>query len=198
MRSFLRKIKRNFKNALLHYTKKSTIKAYWYENNHNFGDILNPIFIHKLSGRNVIWINPEIYYYPHFIVIGSILDKVNKYSTVWGAGFISEESECPEKPSKICAVRGPLTRNKLLSSGIECPEVYGDTALLLPKIYTPKSKKKYKLGIIAHYVDIDNDWIKNINDDEVLILNIQTSNPFDFIDNLYSCEKIASSSYMDL
>lgn len=194
MIDLLRSIKRNIRNALLHFFNRSTIKSYWYENNHNFGDILNPLFIHRLSGKNVIWINPKLYRYKNYIVIGSILDRANRYSTVWGAGFISQESKCSEKPDKICAVRGPLTRQKLLESGINCPEVYGDPALLLPKMYTPKSQKKYKLGIIAHYVDMDNIWLKNLNDPDVLILNIQSPNPFDFIDQVYSCEKIVSSS----
>ncbi|HHD80168.1 MAG TPA: polysaccharide pyruvyl transferase family protein [Campylobacterales bacterium] len=193
MISILRKFKRALKNIVLHYFS-SSVKAYWYEKNHNFGDILNPIFIHELSHKKVVWINPTTYDYPNYIVIGSILDRVNRYSTIWGAGFISQESQCPQKPLKVCAVRGPLTRKKLLESGIECPEVYGDPALLLPKIYSPKIEKKYKLGIIAHYIDMGNPWIKTINDADILILNIQSENPYDFIDQVYSCEKIASSS----
>jgi pyruvyltransferase len=194
MKNILREIKRKLKYALYHFFYRSSVKAYWYENNHNFGDILNPLFINQLSGRNVIWVDPELYRYPNYIVIGSILDKVNKYSIVWGSGFISQESECPENPSQICAVRGPLTRQKLLESGIDCPEVYGDPALLLPQIYTPKTQKKYKLGIIAHYVDMDNAWLKKINDPDVLLLDIQCADPYDFIDQVYSCEKIVSSS----
>ena len=194
MRDLLRGIKRNLRYAIYHFFYRSSVKAYWYENNHNFGDILNPLFINQLSGKDVIWVNPELYRYTNYIVIGSILDKANQYSIVWGSGFISQESECLEKPSKVCAVRGPLTRQKLLESGIDCPEVYGDPALLLPQIYTPKTQKKYKLGIIAHYVDMDNAWLKKINDSDVLLLDIQCADPFDFIEHVYSCEMVASSS----
>jgi len=194
MRNFLRNAKRYVKHMLYHYLYRTSIKAHWYQYDHNFGDILNPLFIHMLSGKNVIWIDAKLYRYKNYIVIGSILDRVNKYSTVWGSGFISKDSECPEKPSKICAVRGPLTRQKLLKSGIECPEIYGDPALLLPQIYEPKTQKKYKLGIIAHYIDKDNAWLKEIKDPNILLLDIQSKNPFDFVDQIYSCEKIASSS----
>jgi len=190
----LRSIKRLLKNAFLHFLDRTTIKSYWYENNHNFGDILNPLFINKVSGKKVIWINPSLYRYRNYIVIGSILDRVNKYSIVWGAGFISEESSCLEKPNKVCAVRGPLTRKKLIASGIDCPEVYGDPALLLPKIYQPRSEKKYKLGIIAHYIDMDNEWLGHIHDSDILILNIQSESPYDFIEEVCSCERVASSS----
>lgn len=41
---------------------------------------------------------------------------------------------------------------------------------------------------------MDNTWLKHLNDPDVLILDIQSPNPFDFIDQVYSCEKIVSSS----
>lgn len=194
MRDLFRMIKRNLKFIIYHFFYQSTVKAYWYDNNHNFGDILNPILIHNLSNKNILWIDPELYQYKNYFTIGSILDKVNQYSIVWGTGFISQESKCNEKPLKVCAVRGPLTRQRLLELEIDCPEIYGDPALLLPYIYTPKTEKKYKLGIIPHYVDKNNLWLKQIKNPDVLILDIQRDSPFDFIDQLYSCEMIASSS----
>ena len=60
------------------------------------------------------------------------------------------------KTKKIHAVRGPLTKAKLDSEGIACPEVFGDLALLMPEIYDPSFKKKYKVGILPHYVDKKN------------------------------------------
>lgn len=194
MRSFLGKCKRYVKHMIFHYFYRDAIKAYWYQYNHNFGDILNPLFIHTLTGKKVIWVDPNLYKYKNYIVIGSILDRVNTHSIVWGAGFISKDSECSGRPARVCAVRGPLTRQKLLERGIKCPEIYGDPALLLPKIYVPKTEKKYKIGIVAHYIDRDNPWLKQINTSDVLILDIQSENPYDFIDQIYSCEKIVSSS----
>lgn len=60
---------------------------------------------------------------------------------VWGAGIISENSLLKEKPSKVYAVRGPLTRQRLIKEGIDCPEIYGDPALLIPYYYRPKVTK---------------------------------------------------------
>ena len=82
---------------------------------------------------------------------------------VWGSGIIDGRS-IGENPKKIYAVRGPLTRNKLISKGIKVPEVYGDPALLFPKIYNPINviEKSHEFGIIPHYADF--------NDPEILKL----------------------------
>jgi pyruvyltransferase len=96
----------------------------------------------------------------NYVSIGSILHFSDKNSIVWGAGFISKDSYCKVPPKKILAVRGPLTRKKLIEQNIECPKIYGDPALLLPIFYHPKIKKKYEIGIVPHYVDQKNEIIK--------------------------------------
>ena len=90
--------------------------------------------------------------------IGSLIDMglFNSHTIIWGAGTIAGTAKLHYKPLKVCAVRGKLTRKYLLEQGIDCPEIYGDPALLLPKIYQPKVEKQYKLGIIPHYVDQEN------------------------------------------
>ena len=86
-------------------------------------------------------------------------------SIVWGTGCIAP-GRIGQTPKKIYAVRGPLTKKELDKRGISCPEIYGDPALLFPQIYNPKIEKKYKLGIIPHYIDyfsnIDKQIIKNL------------------------------------
>lgn len=197
MLKIIKKIIRKTQYQLLDmfYDEQQVIKADWYAGSNNFGDVLNPWLIHKLTGKKAIPIKALYYAKNHFFVIGSILSRASKYTTVWGTGFISANSHCREKPLKVLAVRGPKTRQILLNDGIDCPEVYGDPALLLPKIYYPKITKKYKLGIIPHYIDKKNEWLSAIkNDPEIKIINIQENNPLVFIDELLSCEKVASSS----
>lgn len=60
---------------------------------------------------------------------------------MWGAGVIDDAKELPAHPKKVLAVRGPLSRKYLLDRGIECPAVYGDPALLVPKVYHPSVTK---------------------------------------------------------
>ena len=49
---------------------------------------------------------------------------------VFGTGFGLDIPETLEKGASITAVRGPLSRDMLLDYGLECPEMYGDAALL--------------------------------------------------------------------
>jgi len=86
-----------------------------------------------------------------------------------------------------------MTRRLLLEQEIDCPEVYGDPALLFPRFYNPEIKKKYKIGVIPHYVDADSNWIKSLNNDEVKIIDI-CSDTHSFIDSIKECELIVSSS----
>lgn len=179
---------------ILSKNKNDSLKLFWFKNTQNFGDSLNPILLNILTGKKVEWVKS---YSPkeHYITIGSILETATKDTIVWGSGFISEHKHCFEKPKKVCAVRGPKSREILINDDIECPKVYGDPALLLPKIYSPSINKKYKLGIIAHFIDKDNEWLKNLKQDhEITIIDIQNPDIFTFIDEVLSCEKIASSS----
>jgi pyruvyltransferase len=176
------------------FNDKKKLKLFWHRKLNNFGDVLNPILINRLTSKEVQFVKIKYFPHEHYLCIGSLLDNVTKNTIVWGAGFSSNDDICKEKPKRICAVRGPKSREKLIEQGIDCPEIYGDPALLLPNIYYPKIDKKYKLGIIPHYVDKENLWLKNINSNDILILNILEKNIFTFIDNLLSCEKIVSSS----
>lgn len=197
LKHIIKSILRNIKYVLIDsiYTEVNSLKVFWYNGTFNFGDVLNPLLLGGLTQKRIFWVNPVYYKKKNYFAIGSILEQSNKHSIIWGSGFISEKSKCIEKPLEICAVRGPKTRQKLLDTGIYCPEVYGDPALLLPKIYSPKIEKKYKLGIIPHYVDKENSWLIGLEDEkDIKLLDIQESDPLKFIDDLLSCEKIASSS----
>lgn len=190
----LKKIVREFKYKVRDFFNQDAINVSW-DKGTNFGDALNPILLNKLTNKKILWVNRNYYNRNYLMCIGSILQKANSNTLVWGSGFISEDAVLSEKPKKIYAVRGPKTRNKLIDLGIDCPEVYGDPALLMPKFYFPLIKKKYKLGIIPHYVDANNKNLEKFkNNNDVLILDIKMSNHLEFIDLILSCEKIVSSS----
>lgn len=41
----------------------------------------------------------------------------------------------------------------MIEQGIDCPEVYGDFAAILPMIYFPKKEKKRYTGVIPHMAE---------------------------------------------
>jgi len=165
--------------------------AWWTgEGGKNFGDKLSPWLAKKISGKEINTISMSdtsdtIRYYG----VGSIL-PANKHSIIWGSGFILKDSPV-SNPIKICAVRGKLSRDKFISNQIECPEVYGDPALLLPLYYNQKVKIKHKIGILPHYIDKNENWTRDFQG--ALIIDI-----FDKIENVIdqvrSCEKLVTSS----
>lgn len=158
----------------------------------NWGDALNPILVAILSGRSVCHTQAD--YCDRYIAIGSILGNANARTTVWGSGFIKEGDMVQHVPKMIYAVRGPLTRAALLDVKIKCPEVYGDPALLLPLFFDPQVEVKYKVGIIPHYVDKNNLWVKKYQDSPgVLIIDVE-GDIWDFVRAIKSCEVIVSSS----
>ena len=73
------------------------------------------------------------------------------------------------------------------------PEVYGDPAILTPDYYHPKIEKKYKIGVICHYVDFD-DISSKINFKNVRVINLLTNNIESKIDEILSCETLITSS----
>ena len=161
----------------------------------NWGDALSPLISSLLSGKNINYVNPwDTSSTFRYYVIGSIIPPSSSNCEIWGSGIIKRINHIKIKPKKIHAVRGPLTREIFLKNNIDCPEIYGDPALLYPKFYNPKMEKKYKYGIIPHYVDQNNPWVyKQKERDDVLVINIL--DPINkVVDDVKKCETILSST----
>ena len=152
------------------------INATW-ENTSNLGDELDPFIIKAISGRRARHVDYDRSDSPHWMIVGSILQKANYRSHVWGAGLISSNSRPKEEPSRIYAVRGPLTRDIIKSHHINCPDVFGDPAIILPFLYKPKNiSKTHTFGLVPHYAHKDCRFIKDISmRDDVLPIDIQSS-----------------------
>ena len=179
------------------------IKMFWYstikmENmeKENFGDFLSKYLVEKISRKNVVWVYPikyKMFFFlrKHYLVIGSILSHASKKSIVWGSGIIEKKEKVAK--AKFLAVRGPKTRKRLLELGYNVPEIYGDPAILTPDYYHPKIEKKYKIGVICHYVDFD-DISSKINFENVTVINLLTNDIESKIDEILSCETLITSS----
>lgn len=166
---------------------------------YNWGDYINLPFSKLISGKTII---PYSFCkQPSVAMIGSILPWViDKDTIVWGSGCLNSTDPLwsyVEPPKKVCAVRGPLTRQVLLKHGIECPEIYGDPAMLISRYYHPNKTKRYKYGIIFHVSSINEgkEWFKKMSLESILWIDPHIYKDWhNFIDQICSCEIILSSS----
>lgn len=221
------------RDLYLYLFKRAIIVNAWIDdhtwrglNHRNWGDDINYYFIKELTRRPVVSLfNFRLarkFKFKNFLCIGSLLGMpgyANENTIVWGAGSFGELKGVV--PKHICSVRGKLTCDILIETGIDCPEVYGDPALLLPLMYQPQrdappstfprrggalfetrnsklETKRYRLGIIPHIDDLHHPVIEEIREkhaDEILIIDLALYSEWtNVIDQICSCECILSSS----
>jgi hypothetical protein len=155
----------------------------------NFGDILNPYIVEKLSGKPPRFVPRG----KGMLAIGSIIKFATEGTQVWGSGT-PRMTDKLHPGASYRAVRGPLTRELVLKSGGECPEVYGDAAWFLPRLYQPKlPTKRYKLGLIRHYAN-DNELSAATDVKVISVIRGGYEGIEQFIDELHECEAILTTS----
>jgi tetratricopeptide (TPR) repeat protein len=171
--------------------EKRRLKLWWMEQPYpgNFGDIVNPYIVEKLSG-----IPPKLSPAGNgTLAIGSVIKFAKKGTIVWGSGS-------PRLTDKLAAdadyraVRGPLTRRLVLDSGGNCEPVYGDAALLLPFIYRPKTKRQHKMGFIKHFTHKEEPINLASYVREIDIIRCGYEQIEQFLDELWECDFIVSTS----
>ena len=170
--------------------QNNLIKAYWYDKVSNFGDFLTPELL-KSYGYTPINCSKSN---AQLLLIGSILDDVseNFSGIILGSGLLYDQPKYLPH-AKILAVRGKLTREK-----IGAPEnvMLGDPGLLVDKLIRRQRKKRYRLGVVLHYMDQGDERINRIKiryHSDVRVINV--SQKIDsFIKNVDQCEHIISSS----
>jgi pyruvyltransferase len=136
--------------------------CYWHRKKaENFGDYLSLKLVERIVGRPVVpAITKKEMEKPKLLAIGSILILANEGDVVWGTGMNGKRMDLSLynfDHVDVRAVRGPLTRDFLNSNfNINCPEVYGDPALLVPYLF-PEFKRKtnpeHEYIIIPHYTE---------------------------------------------
>ena len=122
----------------------------------NFGDDLSHVIVERILGRPVKYRNLNS---SQKILLGggSILHYARDRDVIWGSGFREDPSgENRFHSLDVRAVRGPKTRDFLLKKGIDCPQVYGDPAVLMGHLFPEFKKQKpiYDYIIIPNIVEI--------------------------------------------
>ena len=160
----------------------------------NIGDTLTPVVFEYIKNKYSL-VEKKLKQTIHLNMIGSIIAFKKYDAVIWGSGILNEDFERKIKFNAkhvkydIRAVRGPLTRDILIRCGYDCPNVFGDPAILMPLIYKPKNKiKKYKISIIKHYRD-DTEIPNGLHE-----ISVVTSDYKYFIDEICASELVVSSS----
>ena len=171
----------------------------------NFGDLLSAYVVEKLTGLGVkhVYLRPGALDRPvvkllrrdrfSYFAIGSIIRRINSKSIVWGSGAFGTEGKHDFNPkAKILAVRGPLTRNLLRIHGRNCPDIYGDPALIVPQLFNPPVKKKYRVGVILRWAE--DEWDRANFSPDVKKINMSATDIEGTLEEMLECEAIFSSS----
>ena len=152
----------------------------------NLGDILTPYILDHFGIRYKYTSKPRS---AEALCIGSIAKFAQKDTIVLGTGTM-RESDVLNKDADWRFVRGPKTREIILRDGGDCPEIYGDPALLMPLIVPPQTQTM-SLGYVPHYVDYE--YVKTRYAGQNII-NVLNPNPLETVKQIAQCEKIISSS----
>lgn len=159
----------------------------------NAGDYFNKILIDKLY----YCVNKSVkdYENPDIALCGSILThpmlKNSKY--IVGCGFQNSKLPVNDNPGSYLAVRGKLSLERLQENSINPENVkLVDPGLMVSMLYDLYDiSKKYKIGIIPHY--IDEDTIREIYGN-YKIISMKTTDILSVCRQIKECEVILSSS----
>lgn len=173
----------------------SEILGRWWKGRPNWGDSVNPILIKHISGKDVRHAGWNLGSRPVYSVIGSVLDNVAEPCLeVWGSGFMHAGTPVTCPPRKVHAVRGKLTRARLLSMGIDCPSVFGDPGLLYPALFRHTRRSAGKLAIVPHFADRGSAQVERLEKKHDLV-NIDVQADVDLVvRQIAECDWVASSS----
>jgi hypothetical protein len=169
---------------------KKEVHAFWVDCGNNFGDNLTWYLFWKLADIRLFMVKPED---SKFVGIGSILEYVdNDYTgTIFGTGLMYSTARKDYTKANVVGLRGKLTQERVKCTNDNI--VLGDLGLL-SHLLCKSREKKWKLGLLPHYVDRENEQIKRWSKIEgVKFIDIR-SGVQNVIDQAAQCETIVSSS----
>ncbi|UDQ96958.1 glycosyltransferase [Lentisphaerota bacterium WC36G] len=191
--------------------EKFKIELLYSDYKNNFGDMLSPEILGKYVNCKIE--KNQCLKSCDTVFIGSHLElflkdktakinKNNKTLNIVGTGFIAPENYYDDKAEefsrnvRIFGCRGELTKNRLekIIDKKLTNITLGDPGLLASRIFdTSNVTKKYKVGVIAHYIDENSPALENINIENILLIDIKDSTK-NIVENITSCEFILSSA----
>lgn len=191
--NYLNKAERIGKD-IFNYCFSGGVPLLYFNSIPNVGDLVSGYLVSKISGKE--FYKAQTRMLPHLSAVGSTLGVVSKMTHVWGSGLIDGKlSNRGLLRNKVHALRGHNTLNeinKYFSTSIKCP--LGDPAILMSEYYDREVPKKYQFGLVPHFDEYEKvlALIGNCFS-EIKVIDVR-QDPVSFVDELRSCEIIASSS----
>jgi hypothetical protein len=170
------------------------LKVFWYpcgRKHGNFGDMLTPMLLDYFDVPYE-WASAER---AELVGIGSVCEKIpaSFKGIVWTSGNLSGGHRNQFAEAQVVALRGRLTQERTQCSTSDSV-LLGDGGLLSNLLASPV-RKRYKLGIIPHYVDHDHEILRQIanTSTEIRLIDI-CDEPQSVIRRVSQCDNILSSS----
>lgn len=146
---------KNFTSILFFYQK---YKDNPWNKGENFGDYLSKIIVGEIAISKGFKKAKSIE--NKLLGVGSILHFANTNDIIWGSGINGKIGldKLIFNNLNIRSVRGPLTKEILENKGLSVPDIFGDPALIIPKLF-PKLKYnpiKNKVTVIPNLNEYEN------------------------------------------
>lgn len=163
---------------------------------YNLGDSLGIVITQWMLKKRGLSIDSWVKKRKHFNCVGSNVFASYQNATIWGAGVHYDRKYLFLLRYPFCrfdfrAVRGPLSRKKILEYGHKCPEVYGDPAILMPLIYNPKLEVVHELLVIPQFISEVDFRSKH---PELYMVSMNTNDYKEVINAIVSSKKVITSS----
>ncbi|GAA2986484.1 polysaccharide pyruvyl transferase family protein [Microbacterium terrae] len=100
----------------------------------NFGDLLGPLIVERIRQSRTL--GDRGARDRRLLAVGSIMHLARDGDVVWGTGVNGKMQRTTYPRLDVRAVRGPASAAALRAAGIHVPDVYGDPALLLPRLWS--------------------------------------------------------------
>lgn len=193
---------------------------FWYYKNWgpNYGDWLSPYIISRLSGKQIqqcfgsgfptifavknhikklFGRDYDMFLFPwekNIISIGSIMSRATPASKIWGTGIL--DPTLSVSGGHVYAVRGDLTLQTLRMKKCRWLKfqrnvAIGDPGMLISMFVKP-AEKKYDLGLIPHFTEID--YFRNLYGNRIKIIDLRSKDVEQVTREITSCRRIISTS----
>jgi pyruvyltransferase len=182
----MNKAKKVFRYWKARLQPSSALPLSWHVGRPNFGDDINPAFFSIAVGRPArLETRRNI---PHFLGMGSILDRASSASTVLGSGCLLPPAAGSLHPGRVVAVRGALSL-----AGLARREdvLLGDPMVLLGLIASCPVYSDGPVGLVPHVSEMG--YARRMKIPGVKIID-PGHDPWRVIRDIAGCSRIFSQS----